>query len=181
MHPWHDVTLSEELDDSFRAVIETPRDSRVQYAIDLPTGLLRVKRVLFSAVQYPANYGFIPRTLADDGEPLNVLVLGQEPIAPLSIVRARAIGVLLMVQDGERDDSILAVHVDDPIFGSYRTRTELPRYQLAELEKFFNDYRALENIVVETRGYEDTDAATARIRELAARYEAHGQHGRAAG
>jgi inorganic pyrophosphatase len=180
MHPWHDVTLDEDLSHSFRAVIETPRASRVQYAIDLPTGVLRVRRVLFSAVQYPAHYGFIPRTLADDGEPLDALVLGQEQIAPLSIVRARAIGVLLMVQGGKRDDKILAVHVDDPVFGSYRTRAELPPYQLAELEKFFNDYRALENIVVWC-GYEDADAATARIRELAARYEAHGQHGRAAG
>jgi inorganic pyrophosphatase len=172
MNAWHDIPLGTAIEEAFPAVIEIPRDSRMQYTLDLGTGLLRVKRVLFSAMQYPANYGFVPRTLADDAEPLDVLVLGQEPIHPLSIVRARAIGVLRVEQSGARDDKILAVHLDDPVFAEVRAWKELPAYQLAELERFFLDYRALEAVEATTGGFGGADEANALIRELAARYDA---------
>jgi len=170
MHPWHDVALGDAIEAAFPAVVETPRESRVQYALDLATGLLRVKRVLFSAVQYPANYGLVPRTLSADGEPLDVLILGQDAIHPMSIVRARAIGVLRMTQASVRDDKVLAVHVDDPVYSGYRTWTELPRYQLAAVEVFFRDYRALEQVDATTAGFGDAAEANALIRELEQRY-----------
>jgi inorganic pyrophosphatase len=181
MHPWHDVPLGEAIESTFLAVIETPRESRVQYGLDLSTGLLRVKRVLFSAMQYPANYGFAPRTLADDGEPVDVLVLGQDPIHPMSIVRARPIGLLRMVQGGRRDDKIVAVHVDDPVFEPYRSWQELPPHVLAEVERFFNDYRALEGVETNTGGFGDAGDAARLLREFASRYVAEASHERPSG
>lgn len=181
MHPWHDIALGESIETAFPAVIETPLDSRVQYGLDLVTGLLRVKRVIFSAMQYPANYGFVPRTLAEDGEPLDVMVLGQDPIHPMSVVRARAIGVLRMVQSGRRDDKLLAVHVDDPVFEAYHSWRQVPPFRLAEIEKFFRDYRALEAIEAATSGFGDTSEAIALLRETADQYAAHVRYERAAG
>jgi inorganic pyrophosphatase len=175
MHAWHDIPLGSSIEASFPAVIETPRDSRVQYALEPVTGLLRVKRMLFSAVQYPANYGFVPGTLADDDEPLDVLVLGQHPIHPLSIVRVRAIGVLRMTQGGARDDKVLAVHLDDPVFAEVRSWKELRAHQLAEVERFFRDYRALERVEATTDGFATADEAKALIRALATRYERRGR------
>jgi len=172
MHPWHDIPLGASIETAFPAVIETPMESRVQYGLDLVTGLLRVKRIIFSAAHYPANYGFVPRTLSDDGEPLDVMVLGQDPIHPMSLVRARAIGVLRMVQSGRRDDKVLAVHVDDPVYEPYRSWRELPSFRLAEIEKFFRDYRALESIETATSGFGDPSEAIALLRETADQYAA---------
>lgn len=178
MHPWHDVPLGKGPGNRFTAVVETPRDSHVQYGLDLPTGLLRVKRVLSSAVQYPANYGFVPRTLAEDEEPLDVLVIGQDPIHPLSLVRARAIGLLRMIQSGRRNEKILAVHIDDPAVESYRECWQLPAYQLAEIEKFFRDSRAPEEVAVGTFGFGDAREAMQHLADLASAYAAHVEHGR---
>src|SRR5207244_13614474 len=114
MHAWHDVELGEDITQHFRAVIEIAKGSKVKYELDKATGLLGVDRVLHSAVHYPANYGFLPRTFCDDGDPLDVLVLGQEPVVPLCILRARAIGVLTMSDEKGADDKIVAIHVDDP-------------------------------------------------------------------
>lgn len=181
MHSWHDIPLGEDIESVLPVVVETPLDSRVQYGLDLETGLLRVKRILFSAMQYPANYGFVPRTLAEDGEPLDVMVLGQDPIHPMSVARARAIGVLRMVQSGRRDDKLLAVHVDDPVFEAYRSWRQLPPFRLAQIEKFFRDYRALEAIEATTSGFGDASEAITIIRSLADQYAAHVRRERAAG
>jgi inorganic pyrophosphatase len=148
MHPWHDIPLPEHPEDGFPAVIEIPRGSRNKYELDKETGLLRVDRVLHSAVFYPANYGFIPRTYCDDGDPLDVLVLGQEPVHPLSILTARAIGALPMRDDKGGDDKIIAVHVNDPAVADYQDISQLPRHTLAELRRFFEDYKALEQKIV---------------------------------
>src|SRR6516162_10134178 len=113
-HPWHDVTPGENLPSVFTAVIEIPMGSSVKYELDKETGLLRVDRVLYSAVYYPANYGFIPQTLAEDDDPLDVLVLCQESVAPLTLVSARSIGLMTMVDSGKRDHKVLAVAIDDP-------------------------------------------------------------------
>src|SRR3954467_4685087 len=109
-HPWHDIACDEPVDESFSAFIEIPKGSKVKYELDKETGLLRVDRVLYSAVHYPANYGFIPRTFCDDGDPLDVLVLGQEAVTPGVLMRARAIGVMRMRDDKGQDDKIIAVH-----------------------------------------------------------------------
>src|SRR5215468_6745410 len=114
MHPWHEITPGESLPGEFNAVIEIPMGSSVKYELDKRTGMLKLDRVLYSAVYYPANYGFIPQTLAEDDDPLDVLVLCQEAVAPLTLMKARAIGLMTMIDTGKRDHKILAVALDDP-------------------------------------------------------------------
>ena len=144
MHPVHDIEVQPDIASYIPAVIEIPRGSRLKYEVDKPTGLLRLDRVLYSAVHYPANYGFIPRTHADDGDPLDILVLMQEPVEPLTIVRARPLGGLRMVDDKGGDDKIIAVCVDDPAYAHYHTVGALPPHVIRELDRFFRDYKSLE-------------------------------------
>src|SRR5262245_44364817 len=118
-HPWHDVTPGEKLPSEFNALVEIPMGSSVKYELDKKTGLLRLDRVLYSAVYYPAYYGFIPQTFAEDDDPLDVLVLCQEPLSPLTLVSARAIGLMTMIDSGKKDHKILAVAVGDPEFNSF--------------------------------------------------------------
>jgi len=148
-HPWHDIPCDEPVDESFPAFIEIPKGSKVKYELDKETGLLKVDRILFSAVHYPANYGFIPRTYCDDGDPLDVLVLCQEPVTPFCIMRARAIGVMQMRDEKGGDDKIIAVHMDDPAYNQYSHIREVPQHLLAELKRFFEDYKTLERKSVE--------------------------------
>jgi inorganic pyrophosphatase len=148
-HPWHDIAVEEPVEEGFAAFIEIPKGSKVKYELDKTTGLLKVDRVLFSAVHYPANYGFLPRTYCDDGDPLDVLVLCQESVAPLCLMRARAIGLMQMRDDMGLDDKIIAVHIDDPAFADYTHIRELPKHTLLELRRFFLDYKTLENKHVE--------------------------------
>src|SRR3954447_19414961 len=141
MHPWHDSYIDDSLiATAFPVVIEIPKGSTNKYELDKETGLLRLDRVLYSAVYYPADYGFIPRTFCDDGDPLDVLVLGQEPVTPGVLMRARAIGVMRMRDDKGQDDKIIAVHEDDPEYQDYRDLSELPPHRLVEVERFFLDY-----------------------------------------
>ena len=143
-HPWHDVTPGFQLPYEFMSVIEIPSGSSIKYELDKTTGLLRVDRVLYSSVHYPANYGFLPRTYCDDNDPLDVLVLGQVEVVPLCILRAKAIGVMQMIDQNEEDDKIIAVHADDPEYRDYRDISELPEHRLKSLRRFFEDYKALE-------------------------------------
>jgi len=146
MHPWHDIPALVDRDGSlFNAVIEIPKGSKVKYELDKPTGGLRVDRILYSSVVYPANYGFIPRTYCDDNDPLDALVLCSEPVLPLAIMEARAIGVMRMQDEGEGDDKIVAVHAQDPSFAHYRDIAELPSHVALEIRRFFQDYKALEH------------------------------------
>jgi inorganic pyrophosphatase len=170
LHAWHDVPLGDRIEEHFSAVIEIPKGSKMKYELDKDTGLLRVDRILHSAVHYPANYGFLPRTYCEDGDPLDVLVLGQEPVVPLCVMRARAIGVLAMSDEKGRDDKVIAVHVDDPEYEPYRDIAELPRHRLKELERFFLDYKALENKVVNVEDLKGRARAEDIVREAARLY-----------
>ena len=149
LHAWHDVSPGNELPRDFQAVIEIPLGSNVKYELDKPTGLLKVDRIIHSAVFYPANYGFIPQTYAEDNDPLDVLVLCQEPVQPLSLIKARAIGLMTMIDSGASDDKIIAVATNDPEFNSYVEAKELPPHRLLVLKRFFQDYKQLEGKAVE--------------------------------
>ncbi len=166
MHPWHDCYLDEHsVQRSFPVVIEVPKGSKNKYELDKETGLLRLDRVLFSAVHYPANYGFIPRTFCDDGDPLDVLVLGQEPLHPLTIVEARAIGVMRMRDEKGIDDKIVAVSVHDPAFADYSDHQQLPAHLVREMRRFFEDYKVLERKQVMVEDLLGPDDALRIIRE----------------
>ena len=146
MHPWHDTYVDETvIANGFPAIIEIPKGSSNKYELDKETGLLRLDRVLYSAVYYPADYGFIPRTYCDDGDPLDVLVLSQEPVYPLTIVEARAIGVVRMRDEKGIDDKIVAISIRDPAYADYHDKSQLPGHVLRMVRRFFEDYKVLEH------------------------------------
>jgi inorganic pyrophosphatase len=146
-HSWHDI--SPGTPSSFTAIVEIPLGSSNKYELDKPSGLLRLDRVLHSAVFYPANYGFIPQTLADDGDPLDVLILAAEPVYPLTLVRARPIGLMTMIDQDELDYKVIAVGINDPEYNTYHDIHELPKHRVAVIRRFFQDYKTLENKRVE--------------------------------
>lgn len=149
IHPWHDVTPGDKLPQEFLSVIEIPFGSSVKYELDKTSGLIKLDRVLYSAVYYPANYGFIPQTLAEDDDPLDVLVLCQETVVPLTIIHARTVGLMTMIDSGKKDHKIIAVATEDPEFNSYQEASEMPSHRSLMLRRFFQDYKLLENKAVE--------------------------------
>ena len=173
MHPWHDVDLGNGVPETFPVIVEVPMGSKNKYELDKATGLIRVDRVLFSSVHYPSNYGFIPQTYAEDHDPLDVLVLGQEPVVPLAILTAKAIGLMKMRDQGEIDDKIIAVHLHDPDYAHYNSIFELPTHRLLEVKRFFEDYKALENKAVVVEDFLDRPEALESITQAIARYRQH--------
>jgi inorganic pyrophosphatase len=176
-HAWHDVTPGSKLPAEFTTIVEIPMGSSVKYELDKETGLLRLDRILYSAVFYPANYGFIPQTLAEDDDPLDVLVLCQEPVAPLTLVSARAIGLMTMIDSGKKDHKVLAVAVDDPEYNGFREATELPPHRLNMLRRFFKDYKKLEGKEVEVEDFEPAASALPVVEDALARYSAQRRRG----
>ena len=172
-HPWHETPIGKDAPREFQAVIEIPKGGKIKYELDKDTGLLRVDRVLYSSVVYPANYGFIPQTLGDDHDPLDVLVLMQEPVVPLSILRARPIGMMTMLDQGEHDEKIICVHLDDPEYRSYVAIQQLPPHRLAEVRRFFEDYKALEDKEVLVQDFFGPVEAVDAVRQAMALYREH--------
>ena len=145
----HDITPGENIPREFYSVIEIPFGSSVKYELDKRSGLIKLDRILFSAVYYPANYGFIPQTLAEDDDPLDVLVFCQETVVPLTLVHARTIGLMTMVDAGRQDHKVIAVAIEDPEFSVYQEASEMPAHRLTMLRRFFQDYKQLEGKSVE--------------------------------
>lgn len=145
MNPWHDFDKNRITSERFIAVIEIPKGSKNKYELDKESGLLRLDRILYTSTHYPANYGFIPRTLSEDNDPLDVLVLCQETLEPLSIVECYPIGMITMIDENEADEKIVAIPVNDPFLNSYNDISELPQHQFNEIKHFFEVYKFLEN------------------------------------
>ena len=177
MHPWHDVTPGESLPTGFQTIIEIPMGSSVKYELDKETGLLRMDRMLYSAVYYPANYGFIPQTYAEDDDPLDVLVLCKEPVDPLTIVNARAIGIMTMIDAGKKDHKIIAVATDDPEYNAYTEAAELPPHRLSMIRRFFQDYKQLEGKAVEVDEIQSVDVARPVVEDSLERYNRQRRRG----
>jgi len=144
MNIWHDIKEERIKKDDFIGVVEITKGGKNKYELDKETGMLRLDRVLYTATHYPANYGFIPRTYADDNDPLDVLVLCQENIDPLTLVECYPIGVLIMVDSEERDEKIIAVAKKDPFLNIYNDVSELPNHISCEIKHFFEVYKQLE-------------------------------------
>ncbi|KAJ3694770.1 hypothetical protein LUZ60_000147 [Juncus effusus] len=175
-HPWHDLEIGRGAPDIFNVVVEITKGSKVKYELDKKTGMIKVDRVLYSSVVYPHNYGFIPRTLCEDGDPMDVLVLMQEPVIPGAFLRAKPIGLMPMIDQGEKDDKIIAVCADDPEFRHISSLSELSPHRLAEIRRFFEDYKKNENKEVAVNDFLPTESAKEAIQvsmDLYAEYIMH--------
>lgn len=150
-HPWHDISPGSDLPKAVNAIIEIPKGSKAKYEIDKESGLMKLDRILFSSVMYPANYGFIPQTYCDDHDPLDILVICSADMYPMTMVEATVIGVMHMIDNGEQDDKIIAVATNDMSVNYINDISELPPHTMKEIVRFFQDYKALEkkNVTVE--------------------------------
>ncbi|MBU6158641.1 MAG: inorganic diphosphatase [Bacteroidetes bacterium] len=153
-HPWHGVNPGYETPEKVYAVVEIPQGSRSKYEIDKDSGLLKLDRVIYSSFIYPVNYGFIPQTLGDDGDPLDVLVICSQSIEPLCLVEATVIGNMQMIDQGKKDDKIIAVATHDPTVNFIKDIQELPAHFFDELKQFFSQYKVLENKTVEIDAFQ---------------------------
>ncbi|MBZ4219750.1 MAG: inorganic diphosphatase [Chlorobium sp.] len=162
-NPWHDVEIGEGQPHIVTAIIEISKGSKTKYELDKKTGMLKLDRVLYSAVFYPANYGFIPKTLGDDHDPLDILVISQSDIVPMCMVRARVIGVMRMIDHGEGDDKIIAVAEDDVSMNNIQNIDQLPPYFASELKHFFEEYKSLEEKTVLVEEFQSAEIARQSI------------------
>lgn len=175
-NPWHDLSLGDNAPHEIQVLIEIPARSRVKYELDKETGLMRVDRILHSAVYYPANYGLIPKTYCDDNDPLDVFVFSVEPILPNSIATVRPVGIIHMEDGGEQDDKIVAVLVKDPEWGAYRHIEDLLPHKIRELAQFLKDYKVLENKQVTVKEIEGNNEAKKVIEAALALYQTKKTH-----
>lgn len=165
LHPWHGVPSGENAPRVVNAIIEIPQGSRCKYEIDKASGLLKLDRVIYSSFYYPCNYGFIPKTYGDDKDPLDILVITSLPVVPLTLMNAKVVGVMQMIDGGDADDKIIAVAANDPGVNHYNNIEELPKHFFDELRHFFEEYKKLENKTVSVEEFGDKSAALKIIEE----------------
>lgn len=158
-NPWHNVSFGKSSPQFVNAIIEIPTESKAKYELDKDSGLLKLDRVLFSSVHYPANYGFIPQTYCEDNDPLDILVLCSVKVEPLCLVEAKVIGVMRMIDQGEEDDKIISVAKNDMSVANYNDISELPQHILTQIHRFFEDYKKLENKEVKVLQFEGREKA----------------------
>lgn len=170
MNIWHDINSSRINSENFIAVVEIKKGSKKKYELDKETGLLILDRILYTSTHYPANYGFIPRTLADDGDPLDVLVLTTEDIDPMTLVKCYPIGVMVMMDSGKKDEKIIAIPYDDPTYNTYKDITDLPKHIFEEMRHFFQTYKELEGKTTAVDEVQGRDEAIKIIEESIKNY-----------
>ncbi|HAA13728.1 MAG TPA: inorganic pyrophosphatase [Cytophagales bacterium] len=172
-NPWHSVSPGENTPEIVNGIIEIPKNNRAKYELDKDSGLLKLDRVIYSSMYYPANYGFIPQSYCDDNDPLDILVLSQITIVPMCIVSAKVIGVMRMLDGGEKDDKIIAVAENDMSVNHINDIDELPRHFIKELQNFFEDYKKLENKTVEVEDFQNAEVAKKIVSKSFVDYEAY--------
>lgn len=173
LHPWHSADLGENPPEYLNAIIEVPKESKVKYELDKRSGFIKVDRILYGPYVYPANYGFIPQTYCEDGDPLDIMVYCQEAIFPRTIAPARVIGGLKMFDQGESDDKIFAVMEGDPAYKEIKDISEMPPYMLRELREFFTNYKNLENKEVEVIDFYGREKAFQAVNDAFELYRKH--------
>lgn len=173
MNIWHDIDKKRITKDKFIAVVEISKGSKNKYELDKETGMLRLDRILYTSTHYPSNYGFIPKTLCEDGDPLDVLVLSNEAIVPMTMVECIPIGVLIMTDESENDEKIIAVCKGDPNMNSYRDIKELPKHIFDEMMHFFSVYKTLEGKSVDVKSVLGSNEAKNIIEKSMKMYENH--------
>ncbi len=172
-NPWHRVSVGENAPDIVNGIIEIPKNTRAKYELDKETGLLKMDRVLYSAMYYPANYGFIPQTYCDDKDPLDILVLSQANIVPMCLVDAKVIGVMRMLDGGELDDKIIAVASEDMSVNHINDISQLPGHFFKELKNFFEDYKKLEDKKVLVEDFQNAQVAKEVIEKSIVDYKSY--------
>ncbi|MCR4647434.1 MAG: inorganic diphosphatase [Oscillospiraceae bacterium] len=170
MNIWHNISPKRINENDFVAVIEIPKGSKIKYELDKETGFMKLDRILHTSTHYPANYGLIPRTYADDNDPLDVLVLCSEELLPMTLVRCYPIGVIRMIDSGRHDDKIIAIPFDDPNYNNYQSIDELPKHVFDEMTHFFRVYKELENKTTAVDEVEGLETAKSIIRSDIERY-----------
>lgn len=172
LHPWHGGHYGSKSPVTVNALIEISQGSRAKYEIDKKTGLLKLDRVIYSSFHYPVNYGFIPKTLGEDNDPLDILVICSENIQPLCLVEATVIGNMQMIDNGEKDDKIIAVAANDPSVNHFKDIDALPSHFIAVLKNYFEQYKVLENKKVAIDEFQDKETAYRIINDSIKRYTA---------
>jgi inorganic pyrophosphatase len=172
-HPWHEVSVGPNPPEYVNALIEIPRGSRAKYEIDKESGLIKLDRVIYASMYYPLNYGFIPQTMGEDNDPLDIVVLTQVSVVPLCLIPSKVIGVMQMVDRGEADDKIIAVAEQDPSVSHINDVSDLPVYLRDELTHFFENYKTLENKKVVIDQFLSRDKAYQIIKNSIDHYQRH--------
>ncbi len=171
LHPWHGAESGANAPEIVNALIEIPQGSKTKYEIDKKTGLLKLDRVIYSSFHYPVNYGFIPKTLGKDGDPLDILVICSESVQPLCLVEAFVIGNMQMIDTGLMDDKIIAVALRDPGVNYITDIKEVPKHFFTVLKNYFEQYKVLENKKVEINDFQDKEETFAVINEAIEYYK----------